>query len=864
MPVILRLCVAIERAAPTPPLTTIPTHTHATAEDVAALSSSLMASAAVVHSEPEAAGRVARSAELTSIQRRDDVSPVSTTKNRKAAEGRAPDSTTTSSPPRQRHYGRHNPLHWFRRRDKKRSLSEASAVAKSAAPAQVSNTAAQPLISAAAATEGSQGADMHHRRASQPFVSITASHPQPSPTAPEAATAVSTPAPADTGAAEGGEVKPQRSLVWISLLLTPATTVKSILQQVQDTVGRRMEAKLCESIGFSGFSDSTPLGSFAAAQPRASNKEDASHGADVKVGAGASGGSTAALPTAQDSRPAMRSGSSDAAETAEWSLCVQGSDGVFHWVGSNQQYPNTAVLHAPFVMEACLESNMAFEADRQLQRKERRAQRKARRESLAGGNSQRASFATSGEASALEDLDSGSTDASSAVNEFSSQASTEGEGERGSSAGDLAGRRCRGGSPSSHRHPHPSHRRCTYPSSPGQTGKHDRKETRKGDDAGANRGREKTAGPPVLARKLRPSDMTANGLMKPSASEAKFAFLKGVVVPTLALKQRNSNFARRLHKLPLYIEVHVPREMRADPLDPTTTTPSLKAQPAPVKAEVPAASAPPPESTPAAVEVGSADTHRAPSVMSMDVDVDVDVDAQPGGSAPTTTSSFVLSASTLPCSSQQQEHTARTPSAVQGSAGAAADISQRRCTSSIQTPERFDGEEPTSTVEVHLEALTGLATHATALEGLGDDDDPTYLPTFEKEAWCRTADAAHVKGVHAEVLGRLAKEEDAARRGLAKAQRDYAEALVAYRAAAPPTPACVHRRPSTEKDYTEPVNVNDDAELTALMKRKVELRASVEAGRQAERQCERLTTLVECLEKELREREDRRALLATR
>ena len=45
------------------------------------------------------------------------------------------------------------------------------------------------------------------------------------------------------------------------------------------------------------------------------------------------------------------------------------------------------------------------------------------------------------------------------------------------------------------------------------------------------------------------------------------------------------------------------------------------------------------------------------------------------------------------------------------------------------------------------------------------------------------------------------------------------------------------------------------------MRRKIELQASVEDGRQAERQCERLTTLVECLEKELREREERRALL---
>ncbi|KPA76254.1 hypothetical protein ABB37_07996 [Leptomonas pyrrhocoris] len=658
--------------------------------------------------------------------------------------------------------------------------------------------------------------------------------------------------------------------MWVSVLLTPTTTVKSVVELVHSMVERRMGARLCEEGDVHNFSSTTtPAGSFAMVPSHAGTTDETGHRAGSNSGRGARGGGTTTLtpsptvsaPTVQVVSPTSKTAPSPAAAAAavdstEWCLCVQDGDGVFHWMGSTRHYQKSAVLHAPFAAEACLQSHAAFEAERLKLKAEARARRKAQVRTSAGGSSRRASFATQGGPAALEGSDSASTAASTLGSDSSSRSSSAGEAEGDGAAG-RGGRRGR-------RLPRPFHHRHTHiTDGSGKAGRRDTKTNRK------RRGG-KAAELPDAPDTLRSSSATAKAFANPSADEAKFAFLKGVVVPSLVLQQRNPALARHRHRLPLYSEVHVPRAMRAEPLDPAPATPTMiKPSPTSETAEVPSAPAPALGSPSSVAAKASFDMPLVHTSFSKEEDVDVDVPP----SVPAQTGSSASLASTPPTPAPQQAHAAADslnatlpPTGVVDNgtdAAAAADAPRKSWTTWGESREDAEGREPTRAADGHTDAPVGLVPHATARGRRVSG--PLGAVADEKATEGRPGDAADVEPkTAAEVPVQWTKEEDVARLGLAAAQRDYAAALAAYRAAVPPPPTSIHEHLDTAKGGADAASVNVDAELAALMKRKVELQAAVEAGRQAERQCERLTALVECMEKELREREERRALLTAR
>lgn len=849
MPVILRLCVAIEKATPQPPPTSIflnsaPPTQHAVA---AAGSSPSPAATASGDAPSRINGEEQRAAAQSQSVAKDS-------KKSKSGSKKASFSPSPSHPGR--HNGRHNLLHWLRRHYHKEKTTVSTEAAKR------DNSAPQPEAAGAEAAQSSsqpQRGDLLATHLSGPSaVDHHVRHSLVSPRTAGVAEATTKTAALrgegreGTGAAAIPAAEatppPQRSLVWVSLQLTPATTVKAVLQQVHDMVKRRMGAGLCEDSDVSALSaPATPGGSFATApQKRAQIRH--------RGGDGGSGGNThgaVALPIVQVISPTSSSGPTTP-DAVEWCLCLQDSDGIFHWVGSTRHYQKTAVLHAPFVTEACLQSHAKFEAARQQQQAE------------AASSEQQNSFATTcGPPGAQYASDADSLDATMNASDGSSLTSSGDGDDDDDDDGEGSGRRRHFLAPL-HRHYH--HHRPTH----NKSWKADKKKGSKS-DANAAAG---DKGDSKNGEKAHKSHVVEKKLPGPSANSAKFAFLKGVVVSSAVLKLRNPSLTRHRRKPPLFIEVHVPRELRADPLDPSsTTTPEGREA-----AAVPSASAPAADPVSSAEVGNSLVAQRSPeSFASKEEDVDVDVDEFPGAAvavpaapaaaaaavpvvtAPSSSSSFSSSASTLPSHSPPRDglkkklHTTRRPSEAEATAAAVVRVADATHGGWMA----WYGESKGS--EGPLSLPVGLATHATALDGLSSLR-PATLSTVEEGAWCRTADAAQVKDVDAKVLKELTAEEDAAQLGLASAQRGYAAALADYRAAVPPTPASIHQRPDTTTG-SEADSVAADTELTALMRRKIELQASVEDGRQAERQCERLTTLVECLEKELREREERRALL---
>jgi hypothetical protein len=859
MPVILRLCVPVETAAPSP--ASIVLNSNPIAKHISALPLSPTPAPAV---DP-----------LKDTLREAAPSPKSAARPA-AAEGvsaAGKSDSTIPQPTSAHHHGRHGLFHWLKTLGKKTKLKETTATTPPAAAA------------ARGAPETSQSShlDQSHANPSPlPSPSTTVEHASPSLRRPATTATTAVALKADEHASKPKvpmlplpPQPPQRSLVWVSVQLTPATTVKMVLQQVQDMVERRMGARLCDGNYFSAFSTSTtPAGSFANAPPPSQSPRDDGRGEKRQRGLG----SAPASPVAQVVSPTSRSGTGTAEAAEEWCLCVQDSDGVYHFVGGTRHEQKSAVLRAPFVAEVCLQSHAAFEAGRQRQREEQKAQRAAQRRISGGGSSQHTSFAAPGGAAPLDNSDAASSGGSSDGSDSSSLHTSDDDADDVSEAAAAAG--CGGKHrfllSRHHNHHRPAAKAC----------KHEKKKS--GKSGGKSGAADSSRGRQLL---LHPSRLTAKKFSKPSASEAKFAFLKGVVVPSSVLKQRNPTLARHRRKPPPYVEVHVPREMRAEPLDPTitvpntinitTTTAEAPQTPERSAAIAPVVSAPTAESSLSLPVKGPADAlpnavHPCPSNTSMEEDVDVDVPP----SAPTRadSSSFTSSSPTLPSCSPLQDGAGGPLHATLRPSGRGGKVSEGAATAAVVKNGASYGDR-TSLAEVNgssqgKESLlatgeepsglfVGLATHATALEGLDEADPASLTTTTSEEAWCRSADAVHVKGVAADLLAQLTAAEDAARADLAKAQRDYAAARAAYRVTVPPAPASIHQRLDMERIAADSTS-HADAELTALLKRKIELQAAVEDGRAAERQCERLTALVECLEKEQWEREERRALLTVR
>ncbi|KAK7196218.1 hypothetical protein NESM_000557300 [Novymonas esmeraldas] len=292
----------------------------------------------------------------------------------------------------------------------------------------------------------------------------------------------------------------------------------------------------------------------------------------------------------------------------------------------------------------------------------------------------------------------------------------------------------------------------------------------------------------------------------PFTADAKFAFVKGVVVPREALLQPSPPDApvgerrpRGRVTPPLHAAVSVPRDMRVEPLDlplpepqaPTAATapPGTSSGPAaPPPPTLPPPPPPPPSSPPAPAMTG----------------------VSPRSSASLT--------STQPSCSVSREHTRRDAGDVDsdgGGGGAGAVVSNLR------------------TSQHAVEGPAGVSTRATAAAAA---DVAESSPTAD---------------------------DDAVRRGLIEARREYAVALAEYRDVAPHPHLGAAGVAADELDPSPPPSATSpaDAEVAALLRRKLELQREVDACRQAEQQCERLTTVVEYLERELRDGEERRRLL---
>lgn len=121
---------------------------------------------------------------------------------------------------------------------------------------------------------------------------------------------------------------------------------------------------------------------------------------------------------------------------------------------------------------------------------------------------------------------------------------------------------------------------------------------------------------------------------------------------------------------------------------------------------------------------------------------------------------------------------------------------------------------------------------------------------------------------HADISRRFATEALNARRSVAEAEADYRAVCAAYHAAGPPLDATAeeeggHHRCCSAAGGPASSAAHQDAELLALVQEKLAAQAALEECHQVELTCCHLKTLINCLERDLVETEQRRQLLVS-
>ncbi|KAG5481574.1 hypothetical protein LSCM1_05598 [Leishmania martiniquensis] len=157
-----------------------------------------------------------------------------------------------------------------------------------------------------------------------------------------------------------------RSLLWLSMQVTLTTTVTTVLKQVQDTVERLMCARVCTYYYHDHNHDAGEGDGARCSLARRTLASSSSHGGGASKGG--SGGSV--VDDANAAEPSTSCTSAPAAHfhEAELCLCLQDTAGEYHWVGGTRHFREAVVLQAPFITDVCLRSNAIFEEERRRQR----------------------------------------------------------------------------------------------------------------------------------------------------------------------------------------------------------------------------------------------------------------------------------------------------------------------------------------------------------------------------------------------------------------------------------------------------------------------------------------------------------------
>ncbi|KAG5503859.1 hypothetical protein JIQ42_07377 [Leishmania sp. Namibia] len=594
-----------------------------------------------------------------------------------------------------------------------------------------------------------------------------------------------------------------RALLWLSMHMTLTTTVKEILEQVQDTVERRMCARVRTNDDHDPTHDASEGDNVQCPFARCISTSCSSDGSGDTMDC--DGGSVL-----QDTNAAKPSASCNGAPTdrfrrAELCLCLQDKDGGYHWVGGTRYFHKTAVLQAPFITEVCLRSNAIFEEERRQQGLEAGQHRPSTRPSSLSTLGSRAP-------SLPPSLDHSAEDTRNA----------------GDSPERCSRRACRH-LRSKDAKPAVASRRAAAPSVASA--------------AAAQHGVVRT---PISQAFMR------------SASKVKFAFVRGVVIPMAVLRRCNPHYAsaRKHHphgRTPRqYAVVRVPTEMQEEPLDDSRCSSEAAAASSTAQVnvkETAAHASPHPDALPiraAPVETSSSSGGKAVRPPASPNSISTPFHRALSAETP------LLAAALMPAPSTPTLPSRPAPLDRPCEIAEAADWPNAH-------PPVFDTSQVSpcrSTVATAASPTPAagsvcLGTHSTTVDRGSGVNDPLA-----------TVDALCVGGiVDVQACEVLAKEEDSARIALATAQQEYTTALAEFNAAVPHSAA-----DSTAAGVCEvqPLHTSlcADAELSSLLQRKIELQRRMEACREAERQCERLTTLVERLEKEVQEGEERRLLLA--
>ncbi|KAI5687289.1 hypothetical protein MNV84_02441 [Leishmania braziliensis] len=589
------------------------------------------------------------------------------------------------------------------------------------------------------------------------------------------------------------------------------TTVKVILQQVQDTVEKRMCARVCVDNCHDRNHEISGVDSVhCSLNPRTLISDRSS---DTGDGKGYNGGLIVGATSAAQP-PALRT----ATLTDRWRdeglcLCLQDKDGVYHWVGGTHHFHEVTVLRAPFIAEACLRSHAVFEEER------RRRCRQARQQlSSSMRSSSLSSSALASESSLLSRFNRNAEDT----------------------------------------RPVRKSRECS-------NGRSDRRAEKRGArPAGVSESTTAPSTTATVAYKHDAADMLAGQAFAQKASGLRFAFLKGVVVPMVVLRQYNPHHVMVSKHHPhdqtpwQYAEVRVPADMQVEPLDGSSFssvatefcgTAQASVKEAAVEAFTHAEPlAPRVAVVPNSDRPGNTALQSPPSSNSTKTPAKRDFEGEVRSltTAWMPASSSVLSVSsawTLASRSSLPNESCEATADADGPSAHAMVFDTQQCRSNHSM-------EAAAANTAAAAGPVGLVMPTTTVERASEVNNP-----------CAMTGALRARGIiHRQARATLAAEEDAACTALATAQRDYAAALAEYKAA-----VLYSRAEPTAVDECG-VQVSQptpfpDAELTFLLQRKMEVQRRLEVYWQAEQQCERLTTLTECLEKELREQEERRELL---
>ncbi|CAG9572350.1 hypothetical protein LMJF_17_1170 [Leishmania major strain Friedlin] len=584
--------------------------------------------------------------------------------------------------------------------------------------------------------------------------------------------------------------------------VTLTTTVKAVLQQVQETVERCMCASVCAGYTHGHHHEISGGDSAPCSLVRPTSLLGRSGGKDYSSGSVVDGAHAADPSTSRT--PHL----TDCVHEAELCLCLQDKDGEYRWVGGTQHFHKVAVLRAPFITEVCLRTHAVFEEER------RQWRRKARQERTSVRSSSSSSLSL--------------TLASHASSMFPSLYRSAEDARNVSDSRERSDERSDQSAKSTH-------------------------ETR----GGASVNAPATSAATAAANKGHAAHTLTDQSFARKASRLKFAFLKGVVVPIVVLRQCNPQYAMGGKHHPYgrtprqYAEVRVPADMQAEPLDDSlrssgTVAASGTAQ-VKSKESVAHAEVLPPRVAPVSTSDRLSDTAlRSPaSPHSTSTPATRDTSAE----TPCLAAALMSTSSSSPSASSASTLPSRSASLDQ-SCGAVEDAHGPRSHPSVFDTHQVHSYHSTAAAAARTATAAGpvgLVAHATTVERTSEASDPRA-----------TAATLRVRGTVKAQAGELvAREEAAVRSALAAAQQDYTAALAEYKAVVACSSAKSTAVGECEVQPLQPAACAD-AELVALLQRRIELQRQLQVCREAEQQCERLTMLAERLEKEVREQEERR------